>query len=156
MKNFKNFLSKSMSGVALFALIVLVFSTAFPLNTLAFEVVNTDEANPIEVKVAKGYSNKFCNGIAMGLTKQSALNIAIAENSKPSFNPSLWTALVSNDKQLETIDKEKLPALAVSMVARDCGDPIGLNKQAELDEFAADFTSALRNSTEESTNTPSN
>jgi hypothetical protein len=42
------------------------------------------------------------------------------------------------------------------MVARDCGDPIGLNKQAELDEFAADFTSALRNSTEESTNTPSN
>jgi len=64
--------------------------------------------------------------------------------------------LVSNDKQLETIDKEKLPTLAVSMVARDCGDPIGLNKQAELDEFAADFTSALRNSTEESTNTPSN
>jgi len=82
----------------------------------------------------------------MGLTKQSALKIAIAENRKPSFNPSLWTALISNDKQLENIDKDKVPVLAVTLVARDCGDPIGLNNGTELDEFAENLTSVFADS----------
>ncbi|MFL0744801.1 MAG: hypothetical protein AB8A66_01415 [Prochlorococcus sp.] len=146
MRNFKSFLGRLKHGVILLVLIILAFNTSFPLRTLAFELANLDDATTIELKVAKGYSNKFCNGIAMGLTKQSALKIAIAENRKPSFNPSLWTALISNDKQLENIDKDKVPALAVTLVARDCGDPIGLNNGTELDEFAENLTSVFADS----------
>jgi len=82
----------------------------------------------------------------MGLTQQSALKIAIAENRKPSFNPSLWTAVISNDKQLESIDENKIASLVASMAVNDCGGPLGLNSQTDVDEFASYFISTREDS----------
>ncbi|WP_413314711.1 hypothetical protein [Prochlorococcus sp. MIT 0703] len=130
----------------LIALLTLVLTTFSPTTVFASEVVDVEEPTPLELKVAKGYSGKFCNGIAMGLTQQSALKIAIAENRKPSFNPSLWTAVISNDKQLESIDENKIASLVASMVVNDCGDPLGLNSQTDVDEFASYFVSTREDS----------
>ena len=130
----------------LLALPILVWITFFSTTVFAAELVDVEEPTPLELKVAKGYSGKFCNGIAMGLTQQSALKIAIAENRKPSFNPSLWTAVISNDKQLESIDENKIASLVASTVVNDCGDPLGLNSQTDVDEFASYFMSMREDS----------
>ena len=140
----KTFMISLKKTATLLALLTLVLTTFSPATVFASEVVDLEEPTPLELKVAKGYSGKFCNGIAMGLTQQSALKISIAENRKPSFNPSLWTALISNDKQLESIDEDKIAFLAASMVINNCGDPLGLNSQTDVDKFASYFISTRK------------
>ncbi len=142
----KTFMIRLKRTAILIALLTLVLTTFSPTIVFASEVVDVEEPTPLELKVAKGYSGKFCNGIAMGLTQQSALKIAIAENRKPSFNPSLWTAVISNDKQLESIDENKIASLVASTVVNDCGDPLGLNSQTDVDEFASYFMSMREDS----------
>ena len=110
----KTFMIRLKRTAILLALPILVWITFSSTTVFASELVDVGEPTPLELKVAKGYSGKFCNGIAMGLTQQSALKIAIAENRKPSFNPSLWTAVISNDKQLESIDENKIASLVAS------------------------------------------
>jgi len=142
----KTFMIRLKRTAILLALPILVWITFFSTTVFAAELVDVEEPTPLELKVAKGYSGKFCNGIAMGLTQQSALKIAIAENRKPSFNPSLWTAVISNDKQLESIDENKIASLVASTVVNDCGDPLGLNSQTDVDEFASYFMSMREDS----------
>ena len=142
----KTFMIRLKRTATLIALLTLVLTTFSPTTVFASEVVDVEEPTPLELKVAKGYSGKFCNGIAMGLTQQSALKIAIAENRKPSFNPSLWTAVISNDKQLESIDENKIASLVASMAVNDCGGPLGLNSQTDVDEFASYFVSTREDS----------
>ena len=142
----KTFMIRLKRTAILIALLTLVLTTFSPTTVFASEVVDVEEPTPLELKVAKGYSGKFCNGIAMGLTQQSALKIAIAENRKPSFNPSLWTAVISNDKQLESIDENKIASLVASMAVNDCGGPLGLNSQTDVDEFASYFISTREDS----------
>ena len=142
----KTFMIRLKRTATLIALLTLVLTTFSPTTVFASEVVDVEEPTPLELKVAKGYSGKFCNGIAMGLTQQSALKIAIAENRKPSFNPSLWTAVISNDKQLESIDENKIASLVASMAVNDCGGPLGLNSQTDVDEFASYFISTREDS----------
>ncbi len=143
LKTFIIRLKRTATLIALLAIVLTIFS---PTTVFAAELVDVEEPTPLELKVAKGYSGKFCNGIAMGLTQQSALKIAIAENRKPSFNPSLWTAVISNDKQLESIDENKIASLVASMVIDKCGDPLGLNSQNDQDEFASYFMSTREDS----------
>ncbi|CAI8266253.1 MAG: Uncharacterised protein [Prochlorococcus marinus str. MIT 9313] len=142
----KTFMIRLKRTAILLALPILVWITFSSTTVFAAELVDVEEPTPLELKVAKGYSGKFCNGIAMGLTQQSALKIAIAENRKPSFNPSLWTAVISNDKQLESIDENKIASLVASTVVNDCGDPLGLNSQTDVDEFASYFMSMREDS----------
>ena len=142
----KTFMIRLKRTAILLALPILVWITFSSTTVFAAELVDVEEPTPLELKVAKGYSGKFCNGIAMGLTQQSALKIAIAENRKPSFNPSLWTAVISNDKQLESIDENKIASLVASTVVNDCGDPLGLNSQTDVDEFASYFISTREDS----------
>ena len=142
----KPFIIRLKRTAILLALPILVWITFSSTTVFAAELVDVEEPTPLELKVAKGYSGKFCNGIAMGLTQQSALKIAIAENRKPSFNPSLWTAVISNDKQLESIDENKIASLVASTVVNDCGDPLGLNSQTDVDEFASYFMSMREDS----------
>ena len=142
----KTFMIRLKRTAILLALPILVWITFSSTTVFAAELVDVEEPTPLELKVAKGYSGKFCNGIAMGLTQQSALKIAIAENRKPSFNPSLWTAVISNDKQLESIDENKIASLVASMVIDKCGDPLGLNSQNDQDEFASYFMSTREDS----------
>ncbi len=142
----KTFMIRLKRTATLIALLTVILTTFSPATVFASEVVDVEEPTPLELKVAKGYSSKFCNGIAMGLTQQSALKIAIAENRKPSFNPSLWTAVISNDKQLESIDENKIASLVASMVVNNCGGPLGLNSQADVDEFASYFISTREDS----------
>ena len=142
----KTFIIRLKRTAILLALPILVWITFSSTTVFAAELVDVEEPTPLELKVAKGYSGKFCNGIAMGLTQQSALKIAIAENRKPSFNPSLWTAVISNDKQLESIDENKIASLVASTVVNDCGDPLGLNSQTDVDEFASYFMSIREDS----------
>ena len=142
----KTFIIRLKRTAILLALPILVWITFSSTTVFAAELVDVEEPTPLELKVAKGYSGKFCNGIAMGLTQQSALKIAIAENRKPSFNPSLWTAVISNDKQLESIDENKIASLVASTVVNDCGDPLGLNSQTDVDEFASYFVSTREDS----------
>ncbi|ABM77980.1 hypothetical protein [Prochlorococcus marinus] len=142
----KTFMIRLKRTAILLALPILVWITFSSTTVFAAELVDVEEPTPLELKVAKGYSGKFCNGIAMGLTQQSALKIAIAENRKPSFNPSLWTAVISNDKQLESIDENKIASLVALTVVNDCGDPLGLNSQTDVDEFASYFMSMREDS----------
>ena len=71
----KTFMIRLKRTAILLALPILVWITFFSTTVFAAELVDVEEPTPLELKVAKGYSGKFCNGIAMGLTQQSALKI---------------------------------------------------------------------------------
>ena len=142
----KTFMIRLKRTATLIALLALVLTILSPTAVFASEIVDVEDPTPLELKVAQGYAGKFCNGVAMGLTQESALKIAIAENRKPSFNPSLWTAVISNDKQLESIDENKIASLVTSMVVDKCGDPLGLNSQTDVDEFTSYFISTREES----------
>ncbi len=94
----------------------------------------------LQKKVAKGYSKKFCNAIGFGLSKESALKLAIKENEDPKFNLSLWKEIaVSGEKNIEEINGLLLADIVSSQIANDCGYPIGLSNEKEIDEFKQYF-----------------
>ena len=82
---------------------------------ISFAANNTNAKNErttkLEEQVSKGYSSKFCNAIGMGVSPQGAMKLSINENSKPSFNPSLWYELVvsgeENIRELNPIAAKK-------------------------------------------------
>ncbi len=90
----------------------------------------------LQKKVAKGYSSKFCNAIAMGFSKDSAARLSIEENSNPKYNPSLWMELMrSGNKDLSKIDQQEISEKIGVSISNNCGQAIGIKTVDDLDEF---------------------
>ena len=101
---------------------------------------DSDDSIQLQTRVAKGYSDKFCNAIGIGVSKDGAAKLAISENLDPKFNPALWLELVlSGKKNLGTIDNNLLAEKVSSNVVRDCGNPIGLSGEKGVNDFKEYF-----------------
>ncbi len=123
---------------AIFLIALIIFN---PNPLLAKDSAQSNEAKSLEIKVAKGYSNKFCNAIAMGVSKESAIRLSIEENTKPIFNTSLWLDLVvKGDEEINQIEKESLASTIAENIVRDCGQALNLNGQKGVDEFLTYFS----------------
>ena len=123
---------KIIKVVAIYCITLVIF---LPRPLIAAELAPEVAAKSLEVKVAKGYSNKFCNAIAMGVSKESAVKLSIEENTKPIFNTSLWFELVvKGDDEINQIDKDSLATTIAENIVRDCGQAISLNGQKGVEE----------------------
>ena len=113
-----------------------------PAQAAVKREMNRNKAIILQEKVAKGYSDKFCNGIGIGISKEGATRLAIAENMESKFNPSLWFELATSGKSnLEKIDKDKLAETISLNVIANCGNAIGLSGQKGVDHFKSYFIS---------------
>ena len=76
-------------------------------------------------KVSKSYTNKFCNAIGFGLSKESAMNFSLEENKQ----------VFKKRKELDSIDKELLAEEIAISVIEKCGYPINLSGEKGIIEF---------------------
>ena len=124
--------------------IVLIIFTFLPTKLLAIETVNKSNNSKLEYKIAKGYSNKFCNAIGIGVSVDGALTMAISENKEASFNPSLWLDLAfKGEEEINSIDKDKIKSIVSSEVVEKCGYPLGLAGEDGIKVFEDMFTTAV-------------
>ncbi len=88
-------LRKIIFGV--FGIIFLLSSTKFLFQTEVLYASEGNQSNLIN-KVSKSYTRKFCNAIAFGLSKESAMNFSIEENKQ----------VFKKRKDINNINKELL------------------------------------------------
>ena len=139
----KTFLNLSKVNLLILS-IVLVLITLSPKDLMALETVNEPIYSKLEYKIAKGYSNKFCNAIGIGVSIEGALRMTVSENREASFNPSLWLDLALNrDEEINDFDKDSLTSLVSSEVVDKCGYPIGLAGEDGEKYFEEIFKEAM-------------
>ncbi|KGG20796.1 hypothetical protein [Prochlorococcus marinus] len=108
----------------LFAFIIITFLT---LGIFSPEVLFATEI-PSSIfikKVSKSYTNKFCNAIGFGLSKESAMKFSIEENKQ----------VFKNRKEFNNIDKDILAEEIASSVIEKCGYPINLSGEKGIMDF---------------------
>mgnify|MGYP001193405343 CR=1 FL=1 len=121
-KIFKKILFNSLSFIISFALTFSIFTT----KSVNASVSINDR---LVEKIAKDYTNKFCNSIAFGLSKESSMKFATKENNM----------IFNKKKGFESIDKD-LVANAVSIaVVERCGYLIELKGNEGIDQFKNDY-----------------
>ena len=128
--------------IFLFSTISLIIVIIQPSEVIALEVQSSEKISMLKQKVAKGYANKFCNSIGIGISKEGATRLTINENMESKFNPSLWFELASSGKKnREKIDPDKLADKISAQIVNDCGYAIGLNGKKGINEFKEYFLS---------------
>ena len=111
-------------GRRLFIFVLLIFSilTIFQAEaSYAAENVNS----VILKKVSQSYTNKFCNSIGFGLSKESAMKFSLQENNQ----------VFNKRKGFKNIDKEILAEEIALEVVEKCGYPINLSGEKGILEF---------------------
>ena len=119
-------MKKKLKKVILQAL-PFIFTTFLTLGFFSTEVLSASENNQsiLIKKVSKSYTNKFCNAIGFGLSKESAMNFSIKENKE----------VFKNKKNINTINKEELAEEIALSVVEKCGYPISLYGEKGILEF---------------------
>ena len=110
--------------IRLFALIFLTCATFIIFYTEDLYASENVESILIK-KVSKSYSNKFCNSIGFGLSKESAMNFSIKENNE----------VFNKRNGFNTINKELLAEEIASLVIENCGYPIKLSGEKGVLDF---------------------
>ena len=111
-------------GRRLFIFVLLIFSilTIFQAEaSYAAENVNS----VLLKKVSQSYTNKFCNSIGFGLSKESAMKFSLQENNQ----------VFNKRKGFKNIDKEILAEEIALEVVEKCGYPINLSGEKGILEF---------------------
>ncbi len=124
---------------------ILILSTTFlhlPMKVNALSIKDIDKLDKLEIKIAKSYSNKFCNAIGIGISQEGATRLAINENKRSKFNPALWIELASSgEENLSQIDKNKLDHKISEKIVETCGTAIGLTGQKGVEAYEDYFIS---------------
>ena len=131
--------------IFVFLSILIIITAIFPerLNAL-------DEANyqDLEQKIAKGYSDKFCNAVGIGLSIDSATKIAIKENENARFNSRLWREIFSSgEKNISKLDTESLNVSIAENIISRCGNAISMTGTQGVNEYL-DILERVKNSEE--------
>ena len=124
----------------LVAIITLLMLILLPAKGITLDIDHQEKIIALQEKVAKGYSDKFCNGIGIGISKDGAARLAISENTESKFNPLLWFELASSVKaNIQKIDDNELAEVISSRVIEKCGRAIGLSGQKGVESFKEYF-----------------
>ncbi len=115
-------LKKVFYRIFLFSLIFFTTKFIFKIETV---YASEFDSSSFIKKVSKSYTKKFCNSIAFGLSKESAMNFSIAENNQ----------VFEKRKEMKNINKELLAEEISISVVEECGYPISLSGQKGINEF---------------------
>ena len=107
-----------------FFIMLITITLSLNLNIKPVSAIEKYDAKLIE-KISKDYTKKFCNSIAFGLSKESAMNFSIAENKQ----------VFKNKKGVNEINKEILAEQIAISTVENCGYIINLNGQKGIEEF---------------------
>ncbi len=117
--------------------LLLITSSIFILLTILIginiEIVSASEVESSSLikKVSKSYTKKFCNAIAFGLSKESAMNFSIKENKQ----------VFEKRKGMEKINRDLLAEEISTSVVEQCGYPINLSGEKGIKEFKSYYLS---------------
>ncbi len=126
--------------------IFFLLNSLFYLQPASAKELTAEGKATLEETISKGYSSKFCNAIGMGVSKKGAIKLSIVENSKPSFNPSLWLDLAfSGEEKFKELDQDRIVELAADKVIDQCGGAIGINDSNDIETFKFEFKSEAIN-----------
>ena len=108
----------------LFAFTFIICSTLIIVHTeVLYASENVDSI--LIKKVTKSYTNKFCNSIGFGLSKESAMNFSLKENNQ----------VFKRKKGFNNIKKELIAEEIAIAVIEKCGYPINLSGEKGILEF---------------------
>ena len=100
-----------MKNILCFYFVVfIIFFTAISFNIQIVEASVIENDKLIE-KISKDYTRKFCNSIAFGLSKESAMNFSNKENN----------LIFKNKKGIDSLNKELLSNKIATSVVETCG-----------------------------------
>ena len=108
----------------LFIFIFIICTTLITSHTEVLYALEVDNSIFLK-KVSKSYTNKFCNAIGFGLSKESAMNFSFEENNQ----------VFKKKKEISNINKELLAEEIAISVIEKCGYPINLNGEQGILEF---------------------
>ena len=83
------------------------------------------EPSVLVKKISKDYTKKFCNSIAFGLSKESAMKFSLEENKK----------VFEKRKGFKDINKDSMAEEIAISVVDSCGYPINLYGEKGINEF---------------------
>ena len=119
-------LIKSIPKIILYAAPFLFILTFLGLKTVNASILKNDQ---LMVRISQDYSNKFCNSIAFGLSRESAMSFANKENK----------LIFKNKKGIESLSKELIAnKIAISVVDR-CGYIVDLKGEEGITQFENDY-----------------
>ena len=111
-------------NLRLFVIIFMICSILIISN--AEEIYALESVNSVLIKkVSKSYTQKFCNSIGFGLSKESAMNFSLKENIQ----------VFKKRKEFNNLNKELLAEEIAIAVVEKCGYPINLSGENGILEF---------------------
>jgi len=111
-------------NLRLFAIIFMLCSIL--IIFYAEEIYALESVNSVLIKkVSKSYTQKFCNSIGFGLSKESAMNFSLKENNQ----------VFKKRKEFNNLNKELLAEEIAIAVVEKCGYPINLSGEKGILEF---------------------
>ena len=117
--------------ISYFCLTVFTLFLAFEPFNLDLNALAIEPNDKLIERIANDYSKKFCNGIAFGLSKESAMNFANKDNNL-IFQKKKDIAKLNND----------LIANRISLsVIENCSFTINLKGEERIDNFKDDYMS---------------
>tara|TARA_B100000579_G_scaffold347770_1_gene300948 strand:- start:307 stop:720 length:414 start_codon:yes stop_codon:yes gene_type:complete len=113
-------------------LLTLLFtSTFFSFYREAFAISEKQSEQLIE-KISRDYTKKFCNGIAFGLSKDSAMSFANKENN----------LIFQKKKGVDSLNKKIIANKISISVIESCGYPINLKGEEGIEKFENEYISS--------------
>ena len=122
------------NALALFSFIFL-FYFSFNFLDLKSADASTIQNEKLIERFSKDYTNKFCNSVAFGLSKESAMNFAYNENIQ----------IFKNKKGIEGINKDFIANKIAFSVIDECGYIVNLQADDGISEFEEKYL-AIANS----------
>ena len=109
---------------SIFTFIIAISATLFSFR---IEIVSASEVkvDPLVQKISKDFTKKFCNSIAFGLSKESAMKFSLEENKK----------VFEKRKGINNINKDDVATEIANSVIFTCGYPINLSGEEGEKEF---------------------
>jgi len=124
----RNKIKKIFSGMISFLLLVCTI-LIYPQSGISY---TSEIDNTIFIKkISKSYTNRFCNAIGFGLSKESAMKFSLEENKQ----------VFKKRKEFNNIDKELLAEEIAISVIEKCGYPIYLTGEKGILEFKSYYLS---------------
>ena len=118
--------------ITLFAFILSICSTLYIFNAEVLYASESDSSVFIS-KVSKSFTNKFCNSIGFGLSKESAMKFSMEENKQ----------VFKKRKEFNSINQDRLAEEIAISVIESCGYPIDLSGQKGIQEFKTYYLSKV-------------
>tara|TARA_Y100001968_G_C18873244_1_gene488214 strand:- start:82 stop:492 length:411 start_codon:yes stop_codon:yes gene_type:complete len=115
---------------SLFTFLLIMCATLITFQTEVLSALENDGSIFIK-KVSRSYTNKFCNSIGFGLSKESAMNFSLEENKQ----------VFKKKKEINNINKELLAEEIATSVVEKCGYPINLIGKEGIQEFKSYYLS---------------